>query len=386
MTIKQKILNILPLSIIKILKNRKSSKGKNSIIYNIGVDCKKQPKVLLCYTTAIFSIKNWKEQLHGTRNLECAALIRALTIKGCHIDLCSCNYTDNLHSDYDYIIGFGKSYRNACKVNPSAKKILYLTEKPPYFSKQKENERIQYFYERHHVKAKISRTGLYFTDNDLEQSDLCIFLGRNGDEQYLPPTLTTYTLAPSGLTNPSYDDTRKNFGKARKHFLWMGSRGAIHKGLDILFDAFSQMPDLTLHIAGLDSYDRKLLSKIQPPNVIDHGYIIIGTQQFDDVMNQCAYFIFPSCSEAVSTSIITAMNFGLIPIVTKETSIVLDGFGKYIESYQIDNIINILSQIKDKEIDELKNESLKVRAYSSKNYSLDSCSENINRIIDKIIL
>lgn len=80
------------------------------------------------------------------------------------------------------------------------------------------------------------------------------------------------------------------------------------------------------------------------------------------------------------------MNFGLIPIVTKETSIVLDGFGKYIESYQIDNIINILSQIKDKEIDELKNESLKVRAYSSKNYSLDSCSENINRIIDKIIL
>ena len=54
-------------------------------------------------------------------------------------------------------------------------------------------------------------------------------------------------------TNFNYENTITftRHLNSRKHFLFLGgTRGAVHKGLDLLIDAFQQEPDLHLYICG----------------------------------------------------------------------------------------------------------------------------------------
>ena len=42
----------------------------------------------------------------------------------------------------------------------------------------------------------------------------------------------------------------KDFEACRTRFLWLGSRGMVFKGLDLVLDAFVQMPEYHLTVCG----------------------------------------------------------------------------------------------------------------------------------------
>lgn len=42
----------------------------------------------------------------------------------------------------------------------------------------------------------------------------------------------------------------RNINEVKKNFLWMGSLGLIHKGLDLLLEIFNELPDYNLYICG----------------------------------------------------------------------------------------------------------------------------------------
>lgn len=385
MNIKSKILNILPLPLVRYLRDYKLKEtGSNEILRNIGVgiDYHQQPKVLLCYVTGVFHIQNWENQ-KGTRNVECAALIEALVKNGCRIDVCSNDYNGDIGNDYDYVMGFGSAYRRAKTQNPQATSLLYLTEKPPYYSLKKESERIAYLYERHHIKVPINRSGLYFNDKDITDADYIIMMGKDGDEQLLP-NKKVFLVSPTGLKCETYSMKNKNFEIAKKNFLWMGSRGAVLKGLDILYDAFAELPDFALHVAGLDSVDRRMLKKIKPTNVIDHGYLHIGSDDANKVFDKCAYFLFPSCTEGVSTSTLTAMNFGLIPLITPEVSVETKD-AVYLQSFRVEDIIKELEKRSKVDAFVLKKEAEAVREFAHNRYSLKRYSETMYSIMKNIL-
>lgn len=385
MSIKNEILNKMPLSLVTYMRDHKSSGNKSQKIYRnigVGVDFTSQHKVLLCYVTNIFHIQKWDNQ-KGTRNVECAAFIEALVKNNCRIDVCAYNYDGAINDDYDYVIGFGPAYRKAIEQNPQAKSILYLTEKPPYYSLQKESERIAYLYERHRIKTQINRSGLFFNDEDIVNADYIIMMGREGDENLLPDK-NVYLLSPTGLKCDNYTLEKKDFDQAKKHFLWMGSRGAVLKGLDILYDAFSVAPNLVLHVAGLDSVDRRILSKIKPANVIDHGYLKIGTAYANKVFDDCAFFLFPSCSEGVSTSTLTAMNFGLIPLVTSEASVATIDM-KYLKSYHVEDVVREITDRSASDSISLRKEAESIREFARERYSLERYSKTIFDIVQSIL-
>lgn len=58
-----------------------------------------------------------------------------------------------------------------------------------------------------------------------------------------------HLLSPSGFINRNVDNCPA--GGDGCDFLWFGSAGAIHKGLDILLDTFKNVPKGELYIAGL---------------------------------------------------------------------------------------------------------------------------------------
>lgn len=384
MNIKNIILNNIPLPIIRFLRDYKFQGASEKEMFRnigVGVDYSCQPKVLLCYVTNTFHVQDWAKQ-KGTRGVECAALIESLVNNNCRIDVCAYNYDGTISNDYDYVMGFGPAYRKALERNPQAKSILYLTEKPPFYSLQKEKERIAYLYERHHIKASVNRSGLFFNDEDIDNADYIVMIGKNGDEKLLT-SKKVFLISPTGLKSDGYDLKNKDFNKAKKHFLWMGSRGAVLKGLDILYDAFSEMPDLVLHVAGLDSVDRRMLSKIKPSNVIDHGYLQIGSESANKVFNECAFFLFPSCTEGVSTSTLTAMNFGLIPLITRETSVETNGID-YLKSFHVNDIVEEVEKWSEADSSTLSKQAELVRGFAKDRYSLNRYSQTMSHILQII--
>ncbi len=383
--IKNAILRVVPVSILKEIQSRRNKVKHPSIVFNLGIDIYDQPKVLFSYLSDYLFMDKWGAQ-YGTRHVECAAFVKALLDKGCRVDVSDCNNERDIRSDYDYIIGFGSAFRKARLLNPSAKTILYLTEKTPDFSFKKEKERIDYFYERHHVKVGFSRSGQFFKNEDFVGLDMCIMLGKQSDLALLPRQIKSFDITPTGLKNVNVNTNIRQYKNAKKHFLWLGSSGAIHKGLDILIDVFKKHPDLTLHIVGLHWSDRPIISKILVKNTIDYGYMNINSKEFASIAETCAYCISPSCSEGVSTSVITAMNHGLIPIVSEECSLDLGSIGETLTDFHIEYIERIVEKWSKEDDLFLQKLQDAVLQLTDEKYSLSTYSKRINTITNEIII
>ncbi len=124
----------------------------------------------------------------------------------------------------------------------------------------------------------------------------------------------------------------RNFESARRRFLWVGSYGMIHKGLDLALEAFAGMPELELTVCGRPEkepdffrlYDKHLRGTA---NIHFHGWLDMGTPDFLDIARTHAAVIYPSSAEGGAGSVIHCMHAGMLPICTPEASIDLNDFG-----------------------------------------------------------
>ena len=85
----------------------------------------------------------------------------------------------------------------------------------------------------------------------------------------------------------------KNWSACRSRFLWLGSNGLVHKGLDLVLDAFANMPDCHLTVCtSLDqdpefkrAYHRELY---ELPNIDTVGWVEIGGVRFREISSPYA--------------------------------------------------------------------------------------------------
>lgn len=124
----------------------------------------------------------------------------------------------------------------------------------------------------------------------------------------------------------------KDWESARRRFLWLGSFGMVHKGLDLVLEAFAANPDLHLTICGrpekeddfFSTYEREL-TKL--PNIRLAGWIDPGAAEFDVLRRDHGFAIYPSCCEGGGGSLIHCMHAGLVPVATREASVDLGRSG-----------------------------------------------------------
>lgn len=150
---------------------------------------------------------------------------------------------------------------------------------------------------------------------------------------------------PAGV---KYDwPEHKDFQKASRNFLWFGSGGLVRKGLDLALDAFAGMPDVHLHVCGpiageadfARAYERELL---HTPNIHLHGWVDVSSASFLSLLNDCAAIVFPSCSEGQAGSVATAMQAGLLPLVSMATGFDVGDFGTLLHSCSVDEIRQVV--------------------------------------------
>lgn len=209
-------------------------------------------------------------------------------------------------------------YKN--HLQPNAKRIVYFTGSDPAFQNTEEKKRVDAASQRRGVKLKTRRDSPLHS-RTIEQFDGALLIGNE-------KTLRTYSnfclpetyLIPN--TGYEFDDNRFDYSKvSSKNFLYFGSSGAVHKGLDLLLEIFSEKDfPAHLYVCGdffesetdfVKAYQKELY---HTPNIHAMGHVNILGDQFTQLVDACAYTILPSCSEGMAGSINTCMSAGIIPI------------------------------------------------------------------------
>lgn len=371
--------------IAKIIKKRIN---KFNIVLNINKDLtKKQKKVALVYVH--YNFTNTLEEIYHTQALENCQIIKAFIDRNYDIDVINCHEENALELvksiKYDVVFGLGDLFYSICMLNPSAKKIIYTTENYPVFSLKKEKERIGYYNHRKHKKLNFMRSNVYFKVEHFKHIDYAIVMGRKKEFEKLDVPI--FDINPTGLINSKFEMSNKKHEYTKYNFLWFGSSGAVHKGLDILYDVFKKRNDVNLYICGLDKKEKKILKINDKKNIIDLGKININSDLFLDLCNKCSFVILPSCSEAMSTSVITCMLHGLIPIVIKE-----NGFEKmgnnciYLNDFKVEYIDMFITKLVKESNEYLSEFESKAYSFARKNFIIEKFSEDFNNILDNIEL
>ena len=182
----------------------------------------------------------------------------------------------------------------------------------------------------------------------------------------------------------------KDFNKAKTHFLWFGSSGMIHKGLDLLLEIFSKREDINLHICGplegepefKQTYNNELLKMV---NIHYHGFVSLNSSLFKELLQKCAFVVFPSCSEGGSPSVLNVCgNGGLIPLLSKEASIDTGDFGFVFDKINIESIQFTIDQALHLTDKEIKERSIKCYEVISKKHSQTNYASELRKCINEI--
>lgn len=350
---------------------------------------KEQKRVLICYLTYGYFINVDSKSLRRTQPFEIFKIVAAFSELGYSVDLIGCNDLKAVdivkHREYDLIFGFGETFYRMTNLLGDTKSILYMTENHPEFSYEQEKKRLDYFHERHGKKLKITRSGMFYKIHHLQKKySQVLTMGETYllKNQYTNP----FFIFPTGLINPDYHFQEKDHLKSRLNFLWLGGTGAVHKGLDLLLDVFSNRDDATLYICGLNKMDRKLLEVPNRRNIFEHGFIDIKSEIFLEIVGKCSFLILPSCSEASSTSVTTGMLHGLIPVVMKDSGFNrLDTNAIFLDDFKIEYLDFKIGELITYDPEKLAMLSRQIFKFARNNFTLQVFERNFKGILGDIM-
>ena len=169
-------------------------------------------------------------------------------------------------------------------------------------------------------------------------------------------------------------------------FVWFGSTGVIHKGLDILVEAFAKLPSKRLNIYGISKQEIAMIKPYIGRNTFLHEKINVMDNTFiSEVVEKNAFIVSLSCSEGMQSGVATCMLHGLIPIVTKETGYESQNFIFEFSDYHLDSVVNTILHTSSLSIAEINRLSRLVYDYAHKNFSLISFSNRFECIIKDLM-
>ncbi len=351
--------------------------------------------VLLSYITTPFKLAN---NYGHTNWMECKTAADVFSELGYNVDVIDFYREANIQYDkYDVIYGMGMNLEKSFDVNKKIKRIYYATGCNPSYSNIETLKKSRIFYEKSQMFGYGSIRLTAFPEiKQCILSDKVIVLGN----EFVRSTYTRFDEEHSdryvNLNCFFYKNSniaiKKDYNKVKRHFVWFGSSGCLHKGLDIAIELFSKRPDLYLHICGANPNEKEFLKYYQPiidrsPNIINHGFVNIQLKEFEELMNKCCFAIYPTVSEGGAAALLNVMGNGaLIPITSERTGLDLPDEIKLVNSNTIEEYSKIIDDYINN-YDELKLQKLAELCcdYVCRNYSYDNYRTALKSIIREVV-
>lgn len=348
--------------------------------------------ILLSYITDPFLIHpDRKLSTYHSNYWECAEIARLFLERGYTVDaIDGSNDTFLPKKPYLACIDIHKNIERLAAVLPKkCKKVFHITGEHWLSLNSAECQRLLALKERRGV-ALVPRRAVTPHKN-LEYADLGTIIGNNR-------TQTSYAYAGKPLyeipisspqTFPFVEE--KDFDQARKKFLWFAGSGAVHKGLDLLLEAFVDLPNYTLTICGPIANERDFIEAyraelFETPNIHFLGRITIEGSEFREIAATHAAIIFPSCSEGCPGSVINCMQAGLIPIVTHEASVEIGNFGALLQEASVKEMKKQIQIFAEQPATEIKERAHRTWEWARTHHTREHFSQTFSHMIDTVIL
>jgi glycosyltransferase involved in cell wall biosynthesis len=278
--------------------------------------------------------------------------------------------------------------RIAPMLNRDCVKILHIDSAHWLFHDSAGYRRLQALQQRKGLVLRLRRS--IQPNFAIEQADYATVLGNSftiGTYQYANKPFYRLPVA-SPVLYPWMGD--KDFVQSRRRFLWFGSGGLVHKGLDLVLDAFADMPDCQLTVCGpitaeqdfTNAYHKELY---QTPNIRTLDWIDIASPEFLEVAKTCIALVYPSCSEGQSSSVVICLHAGLIPIISYESGVDVAGFGTILRESSIEELKVAVRTIASLPGEELARRSRLAWEYARATHTREAFAQEYRKIISTII-
>jgi glycosyltransferase involved in cell wall biosynthesis len=351
---------------------------------------KSDKNVLLSYITLPFRIKLDNPAFYFHTNLwECLQIAKIWSNYGYNVDIIDWDNSIFLpKKDYSVFIDIHTNMeRLAPMLGKNCKKILHITGAHWRFQNDAENKRLLALKDRKGITLQPRRQ--VPPSFGIEYADCATILGNTFTQKTF--TYSGKPLYPIPISTsvqfPFFEN--KEFYKIRKN-LWFGSSGMVHKGLDLVLDTFSKLPEYHLTICGpvkqesdFEKAYRKELYKTSNIRTLD--IINVRTNQFLNIVKENIGLIYPSCSEGGGGSVITCLHGGLIPIISYESSVNTDNFGIILTKCSLDEIRDSIKALSSFSAEELKLMSKRAWQFAQKNHTKEKFSESYDQFVNKMV-
>ncbi|MEK7751619.1 MAG: hypothetical protein AAB654_06850 [Acidobacteriota bacterium] len=219
------------------------------------------------------------------------------------------------------------------------------------------------------------------------RADGIIFLGN----REVAHTYARFTNA-IGLNNAAYPVlwdgvVKQEYGPGRSHFLFFSGRGNVHKGLDLLLEAFVDT-GLHLHICQhLEPAFRRVYKQELEgaPNIHPHGYIPMRSPAFYRLAAQCNWVISATCAEGQPGAVIECMAHGLIPILPNSANIDVESWGVRLPRCDVDTIRTVIREAAGMPERECRRRAREMLAEVPESHSVERFRSSFKRAVETIV-
>lgn len=371
----------------QLLRPIKYRLREGRFLKNINQRSAGNPRVLISYTVIPF-LSNKKSH---TNRQESRVIAELFDLLGYQVDVI--HYTNPKkpnYQDYDVIFGFGEPFENSFRdLRCNAKRIYYATGAHVFHQNPAEARRVIEFNVKHGVNLLPKRLVPWCWTLSTTFSDFLIVIGND----WTASTYQNFTDKPvlpinaTALVNKNSVNIQRNLSNARKNFLWFGSAGLVHKGLDLCLEYFANHSEYTLHICGPQEpeFFRVMQDLLQKPNIVYHGFVDVTSDKFIEITSLCLFAILPSCSEGQATALLTAMGAGLIPIGSSYTGINIEQLGYLIHRLDVEAMDNTIKIAQAQTDQTLQQQSATAMNYIQNNHTLDQFKNNLAEQLAKCL-
>lgn len=345
--------------------------------------------VLISYVTLPYLNTDKKALDAHTNRWESMCIVETFLEQGFAVDLIDTTNTTFIpKKKYDYFVDNTTNMdRLAPLLGPECTKVLHTTTSHWKFNNEAEKKRFDDVYTRRNVRLPLDR--VLPANKAIEVCDFATVLGNIITASTYAYARKPITTVPISTTHIFESPEQKDFEKARKNFIWFGGAGVIHKGLDLVLEAFAEMPEYNLTICGKIEGEKdfkKIYEKeLSLENIRVAGFMDAGSEEFKKLCDQSLALIYPSCAEGQSGGVVLTMHAGLIPIVSRESGVDVGDFGVILRENSIEQIKSEVKNITSLPAHMLKDKAVSAWKYARAHHTREEFSKTYREFVSMLL-
>lgn len=355
-------------------------------------------RALVCYLPEVFG--NGEIPKYHSNFTECYTAAKVLHRLGYCVDCASRGKQGIDYSPYEVVYGIScPSYMASFASRPDIHplRIFYSVGAHTFYNFEVTAKRNMLFNKEH--GCWLTGSSHYIPGNGLNYyaahfSDAVICLGDDfvtrkfQDEDSRPGH---YRTLPAFYFDVQKPDEKKDFMKCRNNILWFGSSGMLHKGLDIAIDFALAHKQFTLHICGGSRQEKDFWNYYMPrieavDNIVMHGFVDICSDDFRNILGNCAILLNPSLSESGAVSVLNVLGNGmLVPVYSSGTALDLSEVGVEVPDVTYASFEKALLEVALMPVEQLAQKAAEAHHLVRRKYTLERYEENLYNHIREII-